>query len=180
MLWAFAREGGVPYSKYIARVSQPSPNIPPNLQSPIPPINKKERVFLKTPYLTPHLHLLGRPPHLPPPLLHLSNSPPQPPPRPNKHRLLNRLRRLHLPHRGRVLLLLHRRRQRHALRAPDHSPFKTPLGSFPPRPRRRPGHGHSDRVFGPGGVFLHVAACGEARCGGDELVRVGVWGRFAV
>ena len=41
-------------------------------------------------------------------------------------------------------------------------------------------HGHRDRLYDARGVFLHVAARGGARCGGDELVRARVWGGFAV
>ena len=119
----------------------------------------------------------GRQTHLPPPLLHRRHNNHQPPPRPHKHRLLRRLRRLHLPHRRQLLLLLHPLRIRHAKQAPPHPGLGNPLGPLQTRPLGRPRHHCRDRLFRLRSFLVHVARRAQPEYPGHELLRLGFWRR---
>lgn len=154
MLWAFAREGGLPGSKYIARVTVSAP----------------ECVLL-----THYLHTPGKPTHLPPPLRNRHNSRNQHPPRPHQHRLRRRFRRLHFPHRRKLLLIVHSRRLRDAEQAPYNSRCRYTLGSIQAWEVWCACYDSGDLVFCAWCILFYVADGDESDLGDYELLRFCVW-----
>ena len=120
MLWAFARENGLPGSSYISRVNSrlsgyvcdwtdksDSPGGPRNVTS-----NMVDRGFRSD----------------------------QPTPRPHQHRVERRVQRLHRSHGSSILLILHNRRLRHVMETPDNTSFGFSMGPFQTRPLWRSDH----------------------------------------
>ena len=155
MLWAFAREDGLPFSKYIARVGL-----------------TQETLTTSCPFLI----LPGRPTHPTPPLCYRNNHCHKSSARSHQYRFIRRLRRLHLFNRSKLLFLLHPLRIRNAAQAPHNSSLGVTLGAIQIGACRGPNHRGRYRLLDPWGFLLDVADDGQAHSCKYELLCSCIWG----
>ena len=150
MLWAFAREGGLPFSSYIARVSLSKPR-----------------------YITFDLcsHLPGRSTHLPSTVCDWSNDNHQPFASIDQHWIIRGIRRLHFPNRRQLLLVLHTLGLCDAKQAAHNTTFRLTLGTIQAWACRRANHSGGNRLLDPWRLLLHVANDGETKRREHELLR---------
>lgn len=176
MLWAFAREGGLPFSNYIAHVSNIDLLFPASTTS-------LRHTALSTESIIPasvSLYLIekppGRPSHIPATMGHRHNNHHQPTPRTDQHWLLGRFRRLHLPHHSRLLLILHPCCERLVAQAAHDSHKRHTVGTFPAWTSWRTSDYCCDCLVRPSILLQFLADRQEDGCGVNELLHSYLWG----
>lgn len=153
MLWAFAREGGLPYSEYVARVSC---------------FNSRCLTSV------PCLHILGRSTHAPPTIRDWNNNNNQPTTGLDQHRIICGIRRIHFVVCRQLLLLIHPFRLRDAEQTPHNSRFRLTLGTVQAWTCRCSNHCGGNSLLRTWRVLFHVAYDGETNRGEHELLRTHV------
>ena len=159
MLWAFAREGGIPFSKYVARVS----------------CFKSICIALFS-----GLYISGRSTNPPPTIRDWNHDDHQPTVGIDQHRIIRRVRRLHLFDHCELLFFIHPVGLRDAQQTSHDSRLRLTLGPVQTWACRRPCHRRGASLLRPRRLLLHVAHNEETNGGEYELLCRGVRQRHGI